>query len=149
MHEGMTTAQRKSIQRDAALEQLLLGDLLDLLNDPDGPGTHKWLLTTLDALLRILPRGFCSEEAGGYLQEVLDEFPSWDRQVQALHLQHAQLHDRLRDLRREVARMPAQPGIAPRCRLNLHGWIEQVNQHKGRETALLQTAINLEVGVGD
>ena len=140
---------QSSIQRDSALEQLLLGDLLDLLDDPDDPEVQMWLLTILDALLRILPREFCSEEAGGYMREVLEEYPSWDRQVRILHSQHQQIFTRLRELRNDVARMRPRQGVSPRCRLSLYEWVELLNDHNGQEVALLQTAINLEVGVGD
>jgi hypothetical protein len=137
------------MERDSALERLLLGDLLDLLDDPEGPEMHRWLLAVLDALERILPREFASEEAGGYMQEVLDEYPSWERQVLDLRQQHRLLYKRLRELRREVAHTRPQRIIAMQCRVSLYEWVDQVRDHNGRETALLQTAINLEVGVGD
>jgi len=149
MQFGNTTSTKTSLQRDTALEHLLLGDLLDLLDDPSGPDTHDWLLTIVDALLRLLPREFRSEESGGYLQEVLDEFPSWDRQVQDLQKQHAALHGQLRELRSQIAQSQSSRRLPPRCRFAIYEWLDQVNDHKRQETALLQMAINLEVGVGD
>lgn len=149
MPDVAKTIPRTSIQRDSALEQLLIGDLLDLLDDPYGPEISTWLLTIVNALLRILPREFCSEEAGGYLAEVLEEYPSWDRQVRALHEEHSRLYARLRELRQDIAREQAGPELSPRIRLGLDEWIHQLNDHNGRETALLHTALNLEVGVGD
>ena len=145
MQPDNTTADDRSIRQDAALEQLLLGDLLDLLNDPDDPQNPIWLLSVMEALLRIFPKEVSCEDAGGYLQEVLEVYPSWERQVQALHREHISLELNLRELRQEVS----QSGLTPHNRRCLYEWIEQVNEHNGRQTALLQTAINLEVGVGD
>ncbi len=144
-----TPASQSSLERDAALEYLFLGDLMDLLDDPSGPETCRWVLMLLDGLLRLLPREFHREEDGGYLQEVLDEYPSWERQVRDLHSQHFQLHSRLAELRSQVAALPTQDEMSSQIRLELYEWIEQVQDHNRQETELLQTAINLEVGVGD
>ena len=116
---------------------------------PADPETCRWVLMILDTLLRLLPREFTQEEDGGYLQEVLDEYPNWERQVQDLHGQHYVLHARLAELRIQVAAVQTQGEISPRSRWELYEWIEQVHHHNRQETELLQTAINLEVGVGD
>lgn len=138
---------KDSLQRDTALEHLLLGDLLDLLNDPQGPETQIWCLSVIDTLLRILPREFRTKESGGYLEEVLEEFPSWDRQVRDLQRQHNSLQTQLVNLRANIA--SSRRGISLRNRFALFEWIEQVHDHNQRETALWQTAFNLDVGVGD
>ncbi len=149
MQTVKTPVSQSSLERDAALEYLLLGDLVDLLDDPDGPETCRWVLMILDGLLRLLPREFHREEDGGYLQEVLDEYPNWDRQVQCLQSQHHAIHSRLAELRTQVAAFGTQDELSPRTRLELYEWIEQIEDHNRQETELLQTAINLEVGVGD
>lgn len=144
------TAQVKSsIQRDAALEALLLGDLLDLLENPDGPEANKWLVAILDALLRILPREFRSKEAEGYLADVLDEYPSWDRQVEQLREQHGLLFRQLQELRNEAQRLGSRERIPLRCRRRANEWIGLLIEHNRQESEMLQIAVNLEVGVGD
>ena len=148
MQTAQTTIAQSSLERDAALEYLLLGDLMDLLDDPCGPETCRWLAMILDALLRLLPREFTSEEAGGYLEEVLEEYPSWERQVRDLHSQHQMLYAGLVELRSKIA-FSQEEEVPLRTRLALAEWVRLVNEHNRQETELLQTAINLEVGVGD
>ncbi len=145
MQLGHTTVPDPSIERDAALEQLLLGDLLDLLNDPGDPSQQHWLVSVIDALLQIFSRDSAEDGTEEYLGEVLDAYPSWERQVQALHLEHKMLEAQLRELRDEVF----HSGLTARHLQDLNDWIAERNEHRSREIAILQTAINLEVGVGD
>ena len=68
----------------SALEYILLGDLRDVLEEPANRHTRGWLVAVLDALLDTLPREMAIKEASGYLNEVLDEYPSWYRHVEDL-----------------------------------------------------------------
>jgi hypothetical protein len=143
------TPEKSSLQRDAALEALLVGDLLDLLENPDGADVNQWLVAILDALLRILPREFRSEEAEGYLAVVLEEYPSWDRQVQQLREQHSLLFCELKELRNEADGHKRRNQIPLRCRRRVIEWVGLLTEHNRQESEMLQIAVNLEVGVGD
>lgn len=139
------------LARDAALEQLLLGDVRELIDEPATEETRKWLLAVVDELLEVLQRKIRLEENGGYLGEVLDEcpYPNWDRDVRELKKQHPQLLGDLRQVRRQVDGRTPYRRVARGVRRRLRRWIDRVVNHNTQETALLQTAINLEVGVCD
>jgi len=61
----------------AAMEYILLSDLRDLLEEPADDMTRKWLRAVLDALLKTLPWELELQDAGGYLSEVLEQYPNW------------------------------------------------------------------------
>lgn len=133
----------------AELEYLLLGDLRDILEEPLDDENSRWLLALLDALLDTLPREFALEERGGYLRAVTDEFPSWHPEVVRLREQHETLLDDLRRLRNRVAWQAPLAMLGRNVRRGLREWIETLATHNQDENALLQTAVNLEVGGGD
>src|SRR3990172_6700611 len=95
---------RQRIEDCTALEYILLGDLRDLLEDDVDQFTRPWLLAVLDALLDTLPREFRLKSRDGYLQEVLEEYPSWYRHVEGLRQEHEALYHNLRELRDGIAR---------------------------------------------
>lgn len=139
----------KNLSRDVALEYLLVGDLRELLDEPMSRENTEWLIAVLDELLRLLPREFRAEEAGGYLQEVLDEYPGWERQVEELRREHKLLYRRLFALRHQIGRGVRDGAVAEGLRKDLQDWVEALESHNHRETDILMEAINLEVGVGD
>lgn len=133
----------------AALEYILLGDLRDLLEAAVDEETCHWLLAVLDELLETLPREFELKQRDGYLSEVLEEYPSWYRHVESLRAEHERLYDRLRQLRDRLARQRPLAPVANLLRAELRDWMHSLTAYHRHENRLLQTAMNLEVGVGD
>ncbi len=130
-------------------EYILLGDLRDLLEDPPSDENRNWLVAVLDALVDTLPKEFALKSRDGYLNEVLMEFPNWDREVDRLEVQHLRLHQRLRELRDSVVTGRALEKIAERLRADLEEWMESFASLHHQERELVMDAVNLEVGTGD
>lgn len=137
------------LEEYATLEYILLGDLRDLLEEPPDDETRKWLLVVLDALLDTLPREFDLQEDDGYLTEVLDNYPNWMRAVEQLHLERDSLFQKLKELRDQVSHQESFTDIANLLRLKLRDWMMTLIAYHRHENRLVQTALNLEVGVGD
>ena len=137
------------LRKCCEFEYILLGDLRDLLEDDATEENRRWLMAVLDALLETLPKEFALKSRDGYLQDVLDEYPSWDNAVERLERQHVHLYRRLRMLRdRLVTRFPLQE-IADRLRIEAEEWMDSfVDLHRA-ERHLMFDAINMEVGTGD
>ncbi|MEX0727416.1 MAG: hemerythrin domain-containing protein [Planctomycetaceae bacterium] len=131
------------------MEYLLLGDLRDLLEDIPNEITRRWMLVVLDALLETLPRGIQLKDEDGYLNEVIKAFPNWSDQVDALRREHDILFGKLRRLRERIVHRAHFTDIANETRNDLKEWIQTLVAHHRHETRLLQTAVNLEVGIGD
>lgn len=139
----------RQLQKYSTIEYILLGDLRELLEEPADEENRRWLLAILDSLADMLPREFQLKESGGYLQEVLDEFPSWSAQVDELHHQQHTLYARLRELRWRLAHSASYVGTADQLRCELRDWMAALTAHHRHENRMLQTALNLEVGTGD
>ena len=133
----------------ATLEYILLGDLRDLLEDGSERENRQWLVAVLDALLETLPREFALRHEGGYLSEVLDRFPSWYSQVEQLRDEQRHLYRKLRQLRERIGRELPYFGLAQELRNDLRDWMNHLVSHHRHERRLVQTAFNLEMGVGD
>jgi hypothetical protein len=128
------------------LEYLLLGDLRELLDDPETLQTRRSLLMILDHLLVNLPRQLQLKLEGGYMAEILAEFPAWQREVDALLSEDqrcnsaiAKLHDRVS---RELSWLP----LAGEVRESLDVWMELLNEIRKKEQRILQTAYTLDLG---
>ena len=137
------------LEQYTTLEYILLGDLRDLLEEPVDEETRRWLLVVLDALLDTLPREFRLEDEDGYMAVVLEAFPNWAGRVERLHHDHHRLFLKLQELR---GRINCENWIAPianEVRRDLRDWMLTLIAHHRAETRLVQTALNLEVGVGD
>ena len=145
----VTDPTDRLLGRCISLEYLLLGDLRDLLEEPEDEETCRWLLAVLDALLDMLPVEFHLKEENGYLTEVLDEYPNWYDQVEDLRREHEVLFRKLQELRLRIARQSPFAEIAEEVRRNLREWMRTLIAHHRHENRLLQTAVNLEVGTGD
>ena len=149
----MTTAvlepRQEALAHHAALEHLLLGDLRELLEEPPDRQNRRWLLVILDGLLETLPREFLLKEEGGYLAEVLDEYPSWSPQVEQLRRQHGDLYVTLDRLRQRLSSNRPFREVADEVRSELRDWMNCLIAHNRHENRILQTAINLDVGTGD
>lgn len=143
------TSPNTGLAEYIALEYILLGDLRDLLADPDDENTGAWLIAVLDALLDTLPREFRLKSEGGYLNEVLEQYPSWSNQIDDLRDEHLALYRKLHELRRYVAGESEQHGIAATLQEDLRRWMNRFTAHQRHERRLVQQAFTLEVGVGD
>mgnify|MGYP007073210910 CR=1 FL=1 len=144
-----THVGRPQLEEYASLEFILLGDLRDLLEEPSDELTCKWLRAVLDALLDTLPRKFRLQEEGGYLSEVLEQYPNWYSQVDELHRQQRQLYAKLSRLRGRIAEEVSYEEIADSISDDLRAWMQSLLAYHRHERRMLQTAFNLEVGGGD
>ncbi len=139
----------RTLEEYAALEFILLGDLRVLLQEPLDETTRPWLLSVLDALLETLPRQFRLKDREGYLREVLEEYPSWERQVEELRAERQALFEQLRRLREAVHNRDEFPEVAELAEQQLAEWLRSVVAFHRHENRLVQLAMNLDVGVGD
>ncbi|MFN0195263.1 MAG: hypothetical protein ACKVT0_00845 [Planctomycetaceae bacterium] len=138
-----------NLQGCLELEYLLLGDLRDLLEDPPSDMTRRWMLVVLDALLETLPRGIHLKEQDGYLADVIEAFPNWSDQVDALRREHDILFGKLRRLRERIIHRTHFADIAADTRSDLKEWVQTLVAHQRHEIRLIQLATNLEIGTGD
>jgi hypothetical protein len=139
----------ETLEDYTALEYILLGDLRDLLEEPTDQYTRRWLVAVLDALLDTLPRQMALKESSGYLNEVLDEYPSWYRHVEDLQNEQRLLVLSLQALRDRLETPGPYQRDAARVKTAVRQWMNRLMAHRRHETRLLQTAMNLEIGCGD
>jgi hypothetical protein len=129
-----------------SLEYILLGDLRELLEKPVDSESRRWMLSVLDKLLESFSSEGEREEEGSYLEDVLDRFPNWSGQIDRLHRDHEELFARLTELRARTERDEWIAPLASLVREELRDWMLSLIAHRRRETRLLQTAMNLDVG---
>jgi hypothetical protein len=137
------------LKRYTELEYILLGDLRDLLEDPIDDENLRWIHAVVDVLLDTLPVEFELKRQGGYLREVLERHPNWLCHVTTLESQHRRLCRKLRELRNRLTDFAEMDEATRLLRLELQDWMNGFDAHNRQEVRLLQTAMNLEVGVGD
>jgi hypothetical protein len=128
------------------LEFLLLGDLRELLDEPEAPHTHLWILTVLEHLLVNLPRQLELKCEGGYMSEVLGEFPGWQSEVDALRQADFACNVALADLYDRVSQELPWAAIADEVRGTLDAWMELLAEIRKCECEYLQTAFTLDLG---
>tara|TARA_R110002095_G_scaffold147250_6_gene127400 strand:- start:3942 stop:4403 length:462 start_codon:yes stop_codon:yes gene_type:complete len=142
-----------ALEEISALEYILLGDLLDLLEEADGDAeAWKWISEVLDTLLKMMPREFALQDKGGYLDEVLEEQPNWQGRVRNLYHERCDLLKKLNELRTRMQdSLPLQQmrQIAGELRYELRDWITSYVAHQRHERRLLQDAFNSDIGVAD
>ncbi len=148
-HPHLSAKLSSRLEQYTALEHILLGDLRDLLEEPADRYTRGWLIAVLDALLDTLPREMAIKESSGYLNEVLDEYPSWYRHVEDLQNEQRLVFLSLQALRDRLETAGPYERDAARVRGALRQWMTRLSAHRRHENRLLQTAMNLEVGAGD
>jgi hypothetical protein len=148
-HIHFDPAVCENLEDYAAMEYILLGDLRDLLEEPADQYTRRWLVAVLDALLDTLPRQMALKESRGYLNEVLDEYPSWYRHVEDLQNEQRLLVLSLQAFRDRLETSGSYERDALRVKSGVRDWMKSLQAHRRHETRLLQTAMNLEVGCGD
>lgn len=128
------------------LEYLLLGDLRELLDDPETPDTRRSLLIILDHLLVNLPRQLELKREGGFMAEILARFPLWQVEIDALQGEDAACNSALVRLHDCVSRELPLTLIAGEVRGSLDRWMEFLDAIRVHETQLLQTAFTLDLG---
>ena len=143
------SSSSESLKRYTELEYILVGDLRDILEDPIDDDNLRWILAVLDALLDTLPVEFELKRQGGYLREVLERHPNWLCHVTTLESQHRRLCRKLRELRNRLDDPAEVQTAAQQLKSELNEWTDGFEAHNKQEVQLLQTAMNLEVGVGD
>lgn len=144
-----TEADDRGIQRVATMEYILLGDLRDLLEEPADQLTVKWMSAVLDALLDTLPQEFAMKEDGGYMADVLEEFPNWTGHVENLREERQSLFAKLRTLRSRLNGQEPFHQIAGELRNDLREWMMSFTAFHRHERRLVQNAFNMDVGIGD
>ncbi len=142
-------ARAESLRRISELEYILIGDLRDLLESPIDDQNLHWISAVLDALLDTLPKQFELKRQGGYLNVVLEAQPNWECHVLSLEVEHEQMCVRLQQLRSQLPDAVKVEFLARTLSMELKGWMQAFVSHSRRESRLLQTAMNLEVGCGD
>lgn len=149
MSRKQSTNPISQLGRYAEMQYILLGDLREVLESRPGLAERNWMLTILDALLDTLPKHFSLREEGGYMTEVLKEFPYWEPAVEQLRSEHQPLVQTLSELRERVASGSRYKQVAQVVRDDLASWMAQLQRHENIECRLFQDSMNLEVGVGD
>jgi hypothetical protein len=133
----------------AALEYILLGDLRDLLEEPTDEENCRWLVVILDGLLEAKKREFELQEDGGYLEDVLEQVPNWEPQVEQLRREHHELFANLRKLRDRVGSRMSFETVADTVRADLRDWMTLLQRHHRHTRRIVQSAFNFDIGVGD
>ena len=133
----------------AALEYILLGDLREILEESPDEENCRWLLVILDALLEAKQREFELQEDGGYLEDVLEQVPNWQPQVEQLRDEHHELFGNLRQLRERVGNRQSFDTVADTVRADLRDWMTLLQRHHRHTRRIVQSAFNFDIGVGD
>jgi hypothetical protein len=109
---------------------------------------QRWL-SVLDhevrSLTTALERHFALEERGGYLREVTQRRPRFERQIHDLAAQHAVFRGQLGGLARGLSTAP-DVGAA---QAQLDQLLSELEAHEHAENELLQAAASVELGAGD
>lgn len=136
-----------SIAECREFQYLLMGDLRDLIDDPQDESNRKWLLAVLEFLIELMPQErLLHEEGGGYLSRVLNECPARDRDVLVLQLRHLHLDYSLRELYRRIRHQKSWVAHADQVSGELRDWMELFQKLHRLENSLLQNAVSLDIG---
>lgn len=150
MNSSFHPQQISSIEDCVEFQYLLIGDVRDLLEEWPDEINRRWLVAVLDVLLSLMPRE-CEllDEQGGYLADVLHEFPSWERQVLQLRNRKSHLQNCLRQLRDQIHSNRPWVAIADQARCELRDWMDMLLQLRDAEVEMMQNAYLLDIGIGD
>ena len=150
MNDSFHVSQIRTLAECNEFQYLLLGDVRDLLDETPDDSNKKWLMAVLDVLVDLMPHErHLHETSGGYMKEVLDEFPNWYRLVMRLHLKKLHLHYALRDLRDRLRREASWVAVADQLSCELRDWMDLFQQLHKAESSLIVEAVMLDVGAGD
>lgn len=150
MAESSRISQIHSMAECNEFQYLLLGDLRDILEDTPDDSTKRWILAVLDVLVELMPRErHIHDQRGGYLSEVLDEFPGWGRKVMRLHLKKLHLDYALREFRSRIQREASWNSVADQLSCELRDWMQMFRDLHQAESSLMMDAMLLDIGSGD
>jgi len=136
--QDLESTATSSFAEFAGIEHILLGDLRQLLSEPLTEQSRVWTQKLLDLLLDLLPGQFAAEEADGYLQDVIDEHPSWSPRVDSLRRQHDELYQSLSGLRADLSDEQSVRQRAAQVRRELRAWMDRFQNHQDAEMRLLR-----------
>jgi hypothetical protein len=136
------------LRRCTTLESLLLDELQELLNEPVDEEQTRWMQSTLNVFCETVEREF-QLQSDGYLQAVLDEFPSRESQVAGLREKNERLLRELQQLNDCFHRLALSKRIPRRTRDQVRSWIERYARHRRAERDLLLDSVNADVGTGE
>ena len=139
----------EELRQCTSLESLLLDELQELLDEAVDEEETRWIESTLNELCELFEREFQLQSAGGYLQEVVDEFPSREFQVQSLRLENERLLQELRQLSAGFHRLALSKRIPRDVRDQVRRWIERYARHRRAERNLVLESMNVDVGIGE
>ncbi|MEQ9409268.1 MAG: hypothetical protein RIK87_16145 [Fuerstiella sp.] len=150
MSNRFHTSQIRSLADCNEFQYLLLGDILDLLEETPDESTKRWLLEVLNVLIDLMPRERrLHEDGGGYMVEVLEEFPGWNRQVMRMHLKKLHLDYALRELRNRIRDEASWVAVADQVSSELREWMQLFKDLHRAEASLMLDAMLLDIGSGD
>jgi hypothetical protein len=104
------------------------------------------MLSVVNELFLLLPVQFDAKTCDEYLRDVIDEFPNWDPQVQALWIEQAFLYEDLREIRDHLEQAENTPEDAGRLIPEVREWLARLENHDREERRLRQLAVNFEPG---
>ena len=129
---------------------MLLGDLRDILDETPDETSKRWLLSVLDVLVQLMPRErHIHDENGGYMSEVLEQFPGWSRKVLGLHLKKLHLDYALRTCRDRIRQETSWVAVADQLGCELRDWMHLFRELHQAESSLIMDAMLLDIGTGD
>ena len=150
MAGNIRISQINSMAECNEFQYLLLGDVRDILDETPDESNKRWLLEVLNVLVELMPRErYLHDQSGGYMSEVLEEFPGWSRQVMQLHLKKLQLDYILRECRDHVRREASWVAVADQLSAELRDWMQMFRELHQAEASLVMDAMLLDVGSGD
>jgi len=100
----------------------------------------------------MMPREFELQDAGGYMEEVLEEQPNWQGQVRNLYQERCDLLKKLNELRirmQDSLSLHQMRQIAGELRHELRDWITSYIAHQRHERRIIQDAFNNDIGAAD
>jgi hypothetical protein len=139
----------KTLRHVEELLQLLLDDAAELIAEPADEENDRWLAAVVDKILANLREQFRVEEQGGYMTDVLEQYPEWHPQVLHLQQEHQLLEAQLQEIDARMRNEQHDGAMSRECRRQLEDWIHWYRQHQRREAALVQEAFVVEVGQGE
>ncbi len=98
----------------------------------------------LQAIHEFLGPHFAREEAGGYFAGIAGRNPNLTPQIEALHGEHFTIGGEIKELIEKIKVLPPAE-----MRLRIPALAGRIKEHEAKETALLQGAIEMDVGEGD
>ena len=123
------------------LEYLLLGDLVELLEEGYDEENRRWLLVVLDGLLDAIPTEGRKGRIAG-VRGILPRSQHLQNRLTRLELEHDELMSQLRRLRNRVAwRLSLLDEVAAEVCRDLQTWLDSFMAFCNREARLERQAV--------